>query len=64
MPALVAPRSHQLAAADGTLFQGMTVDNLHLTVKGYQVWADGLRPMLTKLLIKVIFKSPIPRKYP
>ena len=32
------------------LFDGMTVDQLHPTVKGYQVWADGLHPLLTKLL--------------
>jgi lysophospholipase L1-like esterase len=39
-----------LASAEGTLFDGMTIDKLHLTAKGYQVWADGLRPLLTKLL--------------
>ena len=25
-------------------------DKLHPTLKGYQVWADGLRPILTELL--------------
>src|SRR4051794_3373728 len=40
----------KLADANGRLFDGMTVDKLHLTVKGYQVWADGLRPILTQLL--------------
>ena len=40
----------KMADADGNLFDGMTVDKLHPTVKGYQVWADGLRPILTKLL--------------
>jgi lysophospholipase L1-like esterase len=40
----------KLANADGVLFDGMTVDRLHPTVKGYQVWADGLQPILTKLL--------------
>jgi GH35 family endo-1,4-beta-xylanase/lysophospholipase L1-like esterase len=40
----------KLANADGVLFEGMTVDKLHPTVKGYQVWADGLRPLLTKFL--------------
>jgi len=40
----------KLASPDGTLFDGMTVDKLHPTVKGYQVWADGLRPLLTKFL--------------
>jgi lysophospholipase L1-like esterase len=40
----------RLADVDGKLFDGMTIDNLHLSVKGYQVWADGLRPLLTKIL--------------
>ena len=40
----------KLANADGVLFDGMTIDKLHPTVKGYQVWADGLRPLLTELL--------------
>jgi lysophospholipase L1-like esterase len=40
----------KLADANARLFDGMTVDLLHPTVKGYQVWADGLRPILTQLL--------------
>ena len=40
----------KLATPDGVLFDGMTVDKLHPTVKGYQVWAEGLRPLLTQLL--------------
>jgi lysophospholipase L1-like esterase len=40
----------RLADKDGKLFPGMMVDNLHPTVKGYQVWADGLKPLLTELL--------------
>jgi beta-galactosidase GanA len=28
----------------------MAIDKLHLSVQGYQVWADGLRPLLTELL--------------
>jgi hypothetical protein len=28
----------------------MTMDKLHPTLKGYQVWADGLKPILTELL--------------
>jgi len=40
----------KLANADGILFDGVTIDGLHLSVKGYQVWADQLRPLLTKLL--------------
>src|SRR5262249_164985 len=38
----------RLARPDGTLLDGMTLDKLHPTVKGYQVWADGLRPLLTR----------------
>ena len=40
----------KLADADGHLLDGMTIDKLHLSVEGYQAWADGLRPLLTKLL--------------
>jgi lysophospholipase L1-like esterase len=40
----------KLAGPDGVLFDGMTIDKLHLSPKGYQVWADGLRPLLTELL--------------
>ncbi len=40
----------KLADRDGKLLEGMTVDGLHLSVKGYQVWADALKPILTELL--------------
>lgn len=40
----------QLADADGKLIDGMTGDGLHLALKGYQVWADALKPMFTELL--------------
>jgi lysophospholipase L1-like esterase len=42
----------KLANADGVLFEGMmnARDKLHPTVKGYQVWADALKPILTELL--------------
>lgn len=40
----------RLANPAGQLFPGMMVDNLHPTAKGYQVWADGLKPLLTELL--------------
>ena len=40
----------KLADKDGKLFDGMMVDKLHPTVKGYQVWADGLKPIFTELL--------------
>ncbi len=39
-----------LAAPDGTLHEGMSPDKLHLTVKGYEVWAAALKPILTELL--------------
>ncbi|MCI0366023.1 MAG: GDSL-type esterase/lipase family protein [Phycisphaerales bacterium] len=42
--------NRQLADEDGKLFEGMMGDKLHPTVKGYQVWADGLKPILTELL--------------
>jgi lysophospholipase L1-like esterase len=34
----------------GVLLEGMMVDGLHPSLKGYEVWADGLRPILTELL--------------
>jgi lysophospholipase L1-like esterase len=42
----------KLADSKGRLFDGMmnAKDKLHPTVKGYQVWADALRPLLTELL--------------
>lgn len=40
----------KLADAEGKLFPGMAHDKLHLTVKGYQVWADGLKPLFTEIL--------------
>jgi lysophospholipase L1-like esterase len=40
----------KLADASGTLIEGLTVDKLHLSLKGYQIWADALKPFLTELL--------------
>jgi len=40
----------RLAGPDGMLRPGMTVDGLHLTAAGYQIWADALKPALTELL--------------
>jgi lysophospholipase L1-like esterase len=40
----------KLADAKGTIFEGVMVDGLHLSLKGYEVWADGLKPILTELL--------------
>ncbi len=43
--------NNRLADKDGRLFEGMAnKDGLHLDVKGYQVWADALKPIFTKLL--------------
>ena len=39
-----------LADGKGTLVPGVMGDRLHLSLKGYQVWADGLKPVLTELL--------------
>jgi lysophospholipase L1-like esterase len=42
----------KLADSEGRLFEGMmnAHDKLHPTLKGYQVWADGLKPIVTELL--------------
>lgn len=41
----------RLADSAGKLYEGMTNrDGLHLDVKGYQVWADALKPILNRLL--------------
>jgi lysophospholipase L1-like esterase len=40
----------KLADKDGKLYEGMTDDGLHLTDKGYQVWADAMRPILIEWL--------------
>jgi lysophospholipase L1-like esterase len=42
----------KLADSDGRLFDGMmnARDKLHPTIKGYQVWADALKPIFTELL--------------
>ncbi len=39
-----------LTDKNGILLEGMTVDKLHPSLKGYQVWADALRPILTEWL--------------
>lgn len=40
----------KLADSEGRLYEGMTVDGLHLSVRGYQIWADALKPILTEIL--------------
>jgi hypothetical protein len=50
----------KLTDKDGKLIDGMTVDGLHPTVRGYQIWADALAPILTELLGPVL--RPIARR--
>jgi lysophospholipase L1-like esterase len=41
----------RLADADGVLLDGvMNADRLHPSLKGYQIWADALKPIFTELL--------------
>ena len=40
----------KLADDNGVLFEGMTVDGLHPSLEGYEVWAGGLKPILAELL--------------
>jgi lysophospholipase L1-like esterase len=40
----------RLADNDGMLRPGMSPDKLHLSLPGYEVWALGLKPILTELL--------------
>jgi cephalosporin-C deacetylase len=43
--------NNKLADKDGKLFDDMTgPDKLHLAIKGYQIWADALKPIFTDLL--------------
>jgi lysophospholipase L1-like esterase len=40
----------KLADKEGKFLEGMSPDRLHLSVKGYQVWAESLKPVLKDLL--------------
>jgi lysophospholipase L1-like esterase len=42
--------NQKLADARGALKEGMMGDGLHPTLKGYEVWAEGLRPVLFEIL--------------
>jgi len=42
--------NNRLADKDGVLIGGMTVDGLHLSAAGYQVWADALKPIFVEIL--------------
>lgn len=39
-----------LSGPDGALLDGMSADGLHLSLAGYQIWADALKPIFTELL--------------
>ena len=41
----------KLADPEGRLYDGvMNADKLHPALKGYQIWADGLKPLFTEIL--------------
>ena len=40
----------KFADNEGKLFDGLTIDRLHPDIKGYQIIADALTPLLTELL--------------
>jgi len=40
----------RLTGRNGALAEGVTVDGLHLSVAGYQIWADALKPIFTEIL--------------
>jgi (4-O-methyl)-D-glucuronate---lignin esterase len=40
----------KLADKDGKLLTGISPDRLHLSAKGYQFWADSLRPIFAEIL--------------
>lgn len=40
----------RLADKTGNLYDGMTMDKLHLSREGYQIWADALKPIFMELL--------------
>jgi lysophospholipase L1-like esterase len=40
----------KLADKDGNLYEGMTMDRLHPSLKAYQIWADTLKPIFTEVL--------------
>lgn len=42
--------NNKLSDSNGILFEGVTVDKLHLSLKGYQIWADALKPLFRKIL--------------
>jgi lysophospholipase L1-like esterase len=58
--------NRRLADEGGKLFEGMTEDGLHLSNKGYQIWADALKPLLRDCLgpPAAVDKAPPPSGIP
>lgn len=50
----------QLADEKGKLFEGVTMDQLHLSLKGYEIWAKNLKPLLRELLGPPAFEDHAP----
>ena len=46
----VSEHQRQTGGRGGKVLKGMSPDRLHLSTKGYQVWADALKPVLTEIL--------------
>jgi lysophospholipase L1-like esterase len=42
--------NEKLTDNEGKLLDGMTVDGLHPSLRGYQIWADALKPIFAELL--------------
>lgn len=42
--------NERLSDASGRLLEGVSGDGLHLNLTGYQVWADGLKPIFAEIL--------------
>ena len=38
----------KMLAADGTFLPGLTFDFCHPAEKGYQIWADGIRSLISE----------------
>ena len=41
---------HEFLAADGTIPLEVMYDSLHLTERGYEIWARAMEPRLTELI--------------
>ena len=38
----------KLADKEGKMFEGISKDKLHPSLKGHQIWAEGLKPIFTE----------------